>query len=195
MNRYALVIGVAFVLVTVFSATTLALTVDTYQAFTDARIKLTPSAGNIYIKEVRIPLINSLDTDVRVTILVEVNNPTRLDVWVYNIEFQLWMLNESTMGNIGNPQAMEQSYVWTGGFFRYDDPDYFVPSGGNATLLSSLTVTSRPKLEALNKTDAQGRYYPFIRADMRYNVVDLDIAVPVHGIYFFSTTGVEPYEG
>lgn len=193
MNKYAMVIGTAFVLVTVFSAVTLVLTVDMYQAFTETKNEITPQKGNIFIKDVRVPPISGTPEEVRVTILVEVNNPTRLDIWVYNIEFTLFMFNETTEGNIGNPQAMEQSYVRVGGFFREGDPDYLVPSGENATLESSLAVTSPLNIAVLNTTDAQGKYRPFVSADLRYEVVDLDLLVTVRGIYFYGQ--VDPYEG
>ena len=100
------------------------------------------------------------------------------------------------MANIGNFQAMEPYYVMAGGFFRYDDPDYLVPSGRNATLESSLAVTTQYKLAILNTTDPDdGKYYPFVYADLRYEIVDLDILVPVHGLSYFNPLGVDPYLG
>ena len=71
MNKYARVIGIAFVLVTVFSASTLVLTVDMYQAVADTKLRLTPFSGNIYISEIRIPPIYSTETPARVTLLIE----------------------------------------------------------------------------------------------------------------------------
>ncbi len=196
MNKHATVIGIAFILVAVFSSITLVLTVDRYGAFAETKNEITPEEGNVYIKEVRVPPIYSMNEDVRVTVLVEVNNPTRLDIWVYNIEFSLYMFNRTTMANIGNFQAMEPYYVMVGGFFRYDDPNYLVPSGTNATLESSLAVTTSYKLAILNTTDPDdGKYYPFVSADLRYEIVDLDILVPVHGLSYFNTLGVDPYLG
>ena len=195
MNKHATVIGIAFILVAVFSAITLVLTVDKYGAFAETKTKIVPPT-NVYIKEVRVPPIYSMNEDVRVTILVEVNNPSRLDLWVYNSEFSLYMFNRTTMANIGNFQAMEPYYVMVGGFFRYDDPDYLVPSGRNATLESSLAVTTQYKLAILNTTDPDdGKYYPFVYADLRYEIVDLDILVPVHGLSYFNPLGVDPYLG
>ena len=97
MNKLTQVIGVAFVLVAVFSAVTLAMTLDRYNAVADARIKLSWQSGNMWISEIQIPRINGTDSSVTVTVLIEVNNPTRVDIWVYNVEFTLWMYNESNL--------------------------------------------------------------------------------------------------
>ncbi|MCK4455753.1 MAG: hypothetical protein KAU99_05340 [Thermoplasmata archaeon] len=194
MNKYAAVIGIAFILVTVFSAATLALTVDMYGAFAETKNKITPWEGNVRIEEVRIPPISGTDEEVRVTIILNVSNPTRLDIWVYNIEFSIHMFNKSTMIDVGNPQAQDQFYVLSGGFFTYDDPDYLVPSGGNALLESSLTVTSSLKIAILNNTDG-GKYRPLVLADMRYEVVDVDKRVVLRGISYFDPSGVDPYVG
>ncbi|MCJ2512369.1 MAG: hypothetical protein LN409_03325, partial [Candidatus Thermoplasmatota archaeon] len=90
MNKYATVIGIGFILVSVFSAVTLAITVDTYGAFAETKAKIVPPT-NLYIEEVRVPPIYTQDEDVRVTILLSVNNPTSLDIQVYSIEFSIWM--------------------------------------------------------------------------------------------------------
>ncbi len=196
MNKYATVIGIAFILVAVFSAVTLALTVDRYGAFAETKNEITVGSGNVYIKEVRVPPVYNMDEVVRVTILVEVNNPSRLDIWVYNIEFSLYMFNRTTMAYRDSYQVMEPYYVMVGGFFRYNDPAYLVPSGGNATLESSLAVTSPYKLAILNTTDPDdGKYRPLVYADLRYEIVDLDALVPVHGLRYFDTEGVDPYLG
>lgn len=194
MNKYARIIGIAFVFVTVLSASTLALTVETYQAVADAQLRLRPP-DNIYVSEIRIPPIYDLDTPARVTLLIEFRNPSRLDVWVYNIEFSLYMFNETTMQNMGDPQILQEAYVWLGGFFRFEDPDYFVPSGGNATLYAYLTVTNPNNIRVLNTTDTLGLYHPLVTVDLRYTIVDVDIPVTIRGIYYFSQQGVEPYEG
>ncbi|MFQ5909402.1 MAG: hypothetical protein ACE5IJ_01620 [Thermoplasmata archaeon] len=195
MNKLARVIGAAFVLVTVFSAVTLASTMYMYQAVAKTRQELTAYSGNIWIKGIQIPPINGTDEVVRVTLLIEFSNPTSLDVWIYNIEFSLFMFNESTMGNIGNPQVMDQAYVWVGGFFTTDDPDYFVPSGGNATLKAFLAVTSPSRISVLNTTDASGKYHPLVIGDLRFTIVEVDMAVAVHDLYYYSVAGVDPHDG
>lgn len=194
MNKYATVIGIGFILVSVFSAVTLAMTVDMYGAFAETRTKIVPPT-NIYINEVRVPPIYSLDENIRVTILLSVNNPTRLDIQVYSIEFSIWMFNRSTTEHIGNRQAMEQFYVFTGGSSDYDHPDFLIPSGGQAVLESWLTVTTPPKIAVLNTTDPDdGTYRPFVSADMRYEVVDIGIPVTVRGLSYFEPLGVDPYD-
>ena len=196
MNKYARIIGIAFVLVTVFSASTLVLTVDMYQAVADTKLRLTPFSGNMYISEIRIPPIYSTETPARVTLLIEFENPSRLDVWVYNIEFSLYMFNETTMRTMGDPQTLQEAYVWLGGFFRFEDPDYFIPSGGNTTLYAFLTVTNPNNIRVLNTTDGLGLYHPLVLADLRYTIVDVDMPVTVRGISRFwgEGQGVEPYE-
>lgn len=193
MNKYATVIGVGFILVSVFSAVTLAMTVDVYGAFAETKAKIVPPT-NLYIKEVRVPPIYSLDEDIRVTILLNVNNPTRLDIQVYSIEFSIWMFNKSTAVHVGNLQAMEQFYVFSGGSSDYDHPDFLIPSGGQAVLESWLTVTTPLKIAVLNTTDPDdGRYRPFVVADMRYEVVDLGVLITVRGLSYFDQLGVDPY--
>lgn len=193
MNKYATVIGIGFILVSVFSAVTLAMTVDMYGAFAETKTKIVPPT-NIYIKEVRVPPIYSLDENIRVTILLSVNNPTRLDIQVYSIEFSIWMFNESTAEHVGSPQAMEQFYVHSGGSSDYDHPDFLIPSGGQAVLESWLTVTTPPKIAVLNTTDPDdGRYRPLVSADMRYEVVDLGVPITIRGLFYFEPLGVDPY--
>ncbi|MFQ6128527.1 MAG: hypothetical protein ACE5QW_06460 [Thermoplasmata archaeon] len=195
MNKHAQVIGVAFILVSIFSAVTLALTVDKYQAVADARVRLSSGSGNIWIKDIWIPPINGTDSPVRVTILIEFDNPTRVDVWVYNVEFTLWVFNESNLEKIENPQVMDESYVDVGGFNRLNNPQDFVPSGGNVTLKAHTTVTSAEKIRVLNTTDSDGKYHPLVTADLRYTIVDVDILVVVQGLYYFNEFGVEPHVG
>ena len=194
MNKYATVIGIGFILVSVFSAVTLAMTVDMYGALAETKIKIVPPT-NIYIKEVRVPPIYSLDENIRVTILLSVNNPTRLDIQVYSIEFSIWMFNESTMEHRGgNRQAMDQFYVHSGGSSEYDHPDFLIPSGGQAVLESWLTVTTPLKIAVLNTTDPyDGLYRPLVYADMRYEVVDLGVPITVRGLSYFEPLGVDPY--
>jgi len=193
MNKYATVIGIGFILVSVFSAVTLAMTVDMYGAFAETKAKIVPPT-NIYIKEVRVPPIYSLDENIRVTILLSVNNPTRLDIQVYSIEFSIWMFNKSTAVHVGNRQAMEQFYVFSGGSSDYDHPDFLIPSGGQAVLESWLTVTTPLKIAVLNTTDPDdGMYRPLVYADMRYEVVDLGVPITVRGMSYFEPLGVDPY--
>jgi hypothetical protein len=196
MNKYATVIGIAFILVTVLSSITLALTVDMYGAFTETQNKITPWEGNVRIEEVRIPPIHGMGESVRVTILVNVSNPTRLDIWVYNIEFSLFMFNRSTAEFIGNFQTMEQFYVLAGGSSDYTDSAFTIPAGSYSVLESSLTVSTSVKLAILNTTDPiDGKYRPYVDADLRYEAVDLGILVPVHGIFYWNQDGVDPYVG
>lgn len=194
MNKYATVIGIGFILVSVFSAVTLVMTVDVYGAFAETKAKIVPPT-NIYIKEVRVPPIYSLDENIRATILLSVNNPTRLDIQVYSIEFTIWMFNKSTMEHVGHPQAMEQFYVHSGGSSDYDHPDFLIPSGGQAVLESWLTVTTPLKIAVLNTTDPDdGMYRPLVYADMRYEVADLGIPITVRGLSYFEPLGVDPYD-
>ena len=193
MNKYATVIGIGFILVSVFSAVTLAMTVDMYGAFAETKTKIVPPT-NIYIKEVRVPPIYSLDENIRVTILLSVNNPTRLDILVYSIEFTIWMFNKSTMEHVEYRQAIEQFYVHSGGSSDYDHPDFLIPSGGQAVLESWLTVTTPLKIAVLNTTDPDdGMYRPLVYADMRYEVVDLGVPITVRGLSYFRELGVDPY--
>lgn len=193
MNKYATVIGIGFILVSVFSALTLAMTVDMYGAFAETKAKIVPPT-NIYIKEVRVPPIYNLDEDIRVTILLSVNNPTRLDIQVYSIEFSIWMFNKSTSEHVGNRQAMDQFYVFSGGSSDYNHPDFLIPSGGQAVLESWLTVTTPLKIAVLNTTDPDdGMYRPLVYADMRYEVVDLGVPITVRGMSYFEPLGVDPY--
>ncbi len=194
MNKHATVIGIGFILVSVFSAVTLAMTVDMYGAFAETKAKIVPPT-NIYIKEVRVPPIYNLDENIRATILLSVNNPTRLDIQVYSIEFTIWMFNKSTMEHVGHPQAMEQFYVHSGGSSDYDHPDFLIPSGGQAVLESWLTVTTPLKIAVLNTTDPDdGMYRPLVYADMRYEVADLGIPITVRGLSYFEPLGVDPYD-
>lgn len=194
MNKYATVIGIGFILVSVFSAVTLAMTVDMYGAFAETKIKIVPPT-NIYIEEVRVPPIYNLDEAIRVTILLNVNNPTRLDIQVYSIEFSIWMFNKSTSEHVGNRQAIDQFYVFSGGSSDYDHPDFLIPSGGQAVLESWLTVTTPLKIAVLNTTDPDdGMYRPLVYADMRYEVVDLGVPITVRGMSYFEPLGVDPYD-
>ena len=194
MNKYATVIGIGFILVSVFSAVTLAMTVDMYGAFAETKAKIVPPT-NLSIKEVRVPPIYNLDEDIRVTILLSVNNPTRLDIQVYSIEFTIWMFNKSTAEHVGHPLAMEQFYVHSGGSSDYDHPDFLIPSGGQAVLESWLTVTTPLKIAVLNTTDPDdGRYRPLVYADLRYEVVDIGVPITVRGLSYFEPLGVDPYD-
>jgi len=193
MNKYATVIGIGFILVSVFSAVTLAMTVDMYGAFAETKAKIVPPT-NIYIEEVRVPPIYNLDEAIRVTILLNVNNPTRLDIQVYSIEFSIWMFNKSTSEHVGNRQAIDQFYVFSGGSSDYDHPDFLIPSGGQAVLESWLTVTTPLKIAVLNTTDPDdGLYRPLVYADMRYEVVDLGAPITIRGLSYFEPLGVDPY--
>jgi hypothetical protein len=194
MNKYAMVIGTAFVLVTVFSAVTLGLTIDMYQAFAETENKIVPG-DNLLIEEVRIPPIHGTGEHT-VTIVLNVSNPTRLDIWVYSIEFSLFMLNKSTMAVLSQGLPPDQFFVLAGGSSDYDLPEFFIPSGGSSLLESKLTIRTQPKLAVLNTTDPDdGLYRPFVDADMRYEVTNLNLPVTVRGILFFDPFGVEPYEG
>lgn len=195
MNRLNQVIGIAFILVAVFSAATLALTLDRYNAVADARVKLTWWTGNMWISEVRIPRINGTDSAVTVTVLVEVNNPTRVDIWIYNIEFTLWMFNESNLDRMNDPQVMGESYVGIGGFNRFDIPVDFIPSGGSGTVVANLTVRHPDKIDILNAIDSEGKYNPLVSADVRYLIEIVDDRVTVRGLQYFNPLGVDPYEG
>lgn len=195
MNRLTQVIGVAFILVAVFSAVTLALTLDRYNAVADARIKLSRQEGNMWISEVQIPRINGTDSPVTLTVLIEVNNPTRVDIWIYNVEFTLWMFNESNLDRINNPQVLGESYVGIGGFNRFDVPVDFIPSGGSGTVMANLTVRHPDKIEVLNTTDSEGKYNPLVTADLRYLIEIVDDRVTVRGFSYFNPLGVDPYEG
>jgi hypothetical protein len=195
MNRLTQVIGVAFILVAVFSAVTLAMTLDRYNAVSEARIKLSGQSGNMWISEVQIPRISGTDSPVTLTVLIEVNNPTRVDIWIYNVEFTLWMFNESNLDRMNNPQVLGESYVGIGGFNKFDFPVDFIPSGGNGTVMANLTVRHPDRIEVLNTTDPEGKYNPLVTADLRYLIEIVDDRVTVRGLSYFNPLGVDPYEG
>lgn len=195
MNRLTQVIGIAFVLVAVFSAATLALTLDRYSAVADARVKLTWWTGNMWISDVQIPRINGTDSAVTVSVLVEVNNPTRVDIWIYNVEFALWMFNETNLDRMNDPLVLAESYVGIGGFNRFDVPVDFIPSGGSRTVIANLTVRHPDKIEILNTLDSEGKYNPLVNVDVRYLIEMVDDRVTVRGLQYFNPLGVDPYEG
>lgn len=194
MNKLAQVIGIAFILVAVFSAVTLALTLDRYNAIADARVKLTWWSGNMWISDVQIPRINGTDSPVTVTVLIEVNNPTRIDIWVYNVEFTLWMFNETNLDRMNDPQVLGESYVGIGGFNRFDVPVDFIPSGESRTVVANITVRSPDKIDILNALDSEGKYNPLVSADVRYLIEIVDDRVTVRGLQYFNPFGVDPYE-
>lgn len=194
MNKLAQVIGIAFILVAVFSAVTLALTLDRYNAIADARVKLTWWSGNMWISDVQIPRINGTDSPVTVTVLIEVNNPTRIDIWVYNVEFTLWMFNETNLDRMNDPQVLGESYVGIGGFNRFDVPVDFIPSGESRTVVANITVRSPDKIDILNAIDSEGKYNPLVSADVRYLIEIVDDRVTVRGLQYFNPFGVDPYE-
>lgn len=194
MNKLAQVIGIAFILVAVFSAATLALTLDRYNAIADARVKLTWWSGNMWISDVQIPRINGTDSPVTVTVLIEVNNPTRIDIWVYNVEFTLWMFNETNLDRMNDPQVLGESYVGIGGFNRFDVPVDFIPSGESGTVLANITVRNPDKIDILNAIDSEGKYNPLVSADVRYLIEIVDDRVTVRGLQYFNPLGVDPYE-
>lgn len=194
MNKLAQVIGIAFILVAVFSAVTLALTLDRYNAIADARVKLTWWSGNMWISDVQIPRINGTDSPVTVTVLIEVNNPTRIDIWIYNVEFTLWMFNETNLDRMNDPQVLGESYVGIGGFNRFDVPVDFIPSGESGTVVANITVRNPDKIDILNAIDSEGKYNPLVSADVRYLIEIVDDRVTVRGLQYFNPLGVDPYE-
>jgi hypothetical protein len=191
--------GILKVLVVLFAIISLALTSITtinYSNVMDARIKV---PGTIYVESVRIPEIVDESSNVLISVVVNITNPTNIDIFVYDITYQFYM------NNLSNPLDLDSSSSWDawavglGGFTLPVDSGIRVPSKTTRSIYANMTVIGGVEgsmaMTNLNVTDSQGNYHPLVIASLRYTFEHIDVQEVVRGIFFYSEDGIPPGSG
>lgn len=194
MNRYTRMIGIAFVLATFAVGFLFSWTAENYAMVTESQVLIQAYNGNVRIIDVKIPKISDSSEEVVVSVVVQVHNPGRLPIWVYDIEYSFYNFNKSELERIEEPIISAARFVSTGGFLDLNHP-YLVGAGKNRILSANMTV--RPGTQAMKRldvTDEYGKYYPFVKGDLRYVLKEFDIKVHVYGLWYLNPQGVDPCE-
>ncbi|MCK5548471.1 MAG: hypothetical protein KAI64_05620 [Thermoplasmata archaeon] len=185
-------IKVLFLVIVIAITPPMFLTLNNYTNVMDAKATI---PQNIHIEDVMIPDIEDLNSDVEVSVLFNVTNPTGIDIYVYDLKYELYMNNLSSPMPLNEPPTQWDNWaVGIGGFGTGVEEDYIrVPSGGQRSIAADLTVFSDTIfLEHLNVTDIDGNYHPFIIGTLRFTFKDVDVKQVVHNIVYYSALGVSP---
>jgi hypothetical protein len=191
--------GILKVLIVLFAVISLALTSITtinYSNVMDARIKV---PGTIYVENVIIPEIVDESSNVMISVVVNISNPTNIDIYVYDITYQFYMNNLSDPLDLDSSSSWDAWAVGLGGFTLQVDSGIKVPSKTTRSIYANLTVMGGVEgsmaMTNLNVTDSQGKYHPLIIASLRYTFEHIDVQEVVRGIYFYSEDGIPPSSG
>ncbi len=198
MRRFG-VHGILKVLIVLFAIISLALTSITtinYSNVMDARIKI---PGTIYVENVIIPEIVDESSNVMISVVVNITNPTNIDIFVYDITYQFYMNNLSNPLDPDGSSSLDNWAVGLGGFTLPVDSGIRVPSRTTRSIYSNMTVMGGVEgsmaMTHLNVTDSQGKYHPFIIASLRYTFEHIDVQEVVRGIRFDGKEGIPPSSG
>ncbi|MFQ6060141.1 MAG: hypothetical protein ACE5KV_02450 [Thermoplasmata archaeon] len=190
MNKLIRLVGVAFIVLSVFSASLLYISSVNYLNVTETRLTL---PRHIRISEVRIPRIADESKDVTVQVLFNISNPSKLAIVVTSIESHFYMDNKSDPRSFS--EKKEDVWVGLGQFTLPKDKAYVVLPGETRTIPVNMTVFGGTMyISVLNTTD-QGRYYPIIDGRVYYTFEEFDLVEKVWGVVFNGNAvgGVEPY--
>ncbi len=186
MNKLVRLLGVAFITIAVFTAIFLMIAVSNYNNVTETRVKL---PENIHISEVRIPEIADESQNVIVDISLNITNPSKMTVYVTNVEAFVYMDNRSDP----RPFLEKRSELLVGiaQFTLSKEQAHIVKPGESKTVHVGLEVTGGTRYLSILNTTTDGKYFPVIEATLRYTYEHVDIIEIVGGIFFGGP--VEPY--
>ncbi len=187
MNKLVRLLGVAFITIAFLTGSLLAISLVNYNNVTETRVTL---PENIYISEVRIPLIVDESEDATVDVFFNVTNPSKIPVYITNIESYVYM------DNLSDPRPFlekrEDILVGVAQFTLPKDEAYLVKPGKSLTIPVSLMVMGGTRYVSILNTTTDGIYYPAIEGTLRYTYESFDIIEVVRGVIFYD--GVEPYQ-
>lgn len=191
--------GILKVLVVLFAVISLALTSITtinYSNVMDARIKI---PGNVYVENVIIPEIVDESNNAMVSVVLNITNPTNIDIYVYDITYRFYMNNLSDPMDLDSSSSWDDWAVGLGGFTLQVDSGIRVPSKTSRSIYSNMTVIGGVEgsmaITHLNVTDPNGNYHPLVIASLRYTFENIDVQEVVRGIFFYSEVGIPPSSG
>lgn len=185
------IIKALFLVFALISLALLYTTAINYTNVMDARVNI---PRNVWIQDVMIPEIGNENNNTRVSVLFNITNPTNIDIYIYDLSFELYMddVDDNPMDR-GKPDTWDDWAVGLGGFLIPSDQGIEIPRKGQKSILANKTVIGDTmSIRNLNTTDFNGKYHPLIIASMRYTFKDLDVKEVVHGIYFYSKLGISP---
>ncbi len=189
MNKVVRLLGTAFIVIALLSASLLGISLVNYNNVTETRATL---PENIYISDVRIPQIVDESKDATVDVFFNVTNPSKIPVYITNIESYVYM------DNLSDPRPFlekrEDILVGVAQFTLPKDEAYVVKPGESMTIPVSLTVTGGTRFVSILNTTTDGLYYPVIDGTLRYTYESFDIIEVVRGVIFYVYDGVEPYQ-
>jgi hypothetical protein len=189
LNAYG-IIKVAFLIFALVAVVLIVTTANTFTNVMDAKVNI---PRNVWIEGVNIPKIDNASESATISVIFNVTNPTNIDIYIYDINYKLYMNDFENPMNPERPETWDDWAVGLGGFTVSTEEAIRVPSRTHVTISANLTVTGDTIfMEHLNVTDNFGNYHPRIIATMRYTFKDIDIKEIVYGIYFYSESGISP---
>lgn len=187
MNMFVRLLGVAFISIAIFVAVLLGISVVNYDNVTETRVTL---PDNIYISEVRIPRIDDESVDVTVNAFFNVTNPSKIPVYITNIESFVYMDNLSD----SRPFLEKRNDLLVGvaQFTLPKEQSYVVKPGKSLTIPVNLTVSGGTRYVSILNTTSDGKYHPVIEGTLRYTYDNIDIIEVIRGVMYYGIP-VEPY--
>jgi len=191
MNRVRSIIGIGYIIISVFCSFLLVQLAVNYVNVTQASLSIPPT---IKIVGFQIPKIYDESKNVELSVLYNVSNPSHISVYVYNIEYKFYMDNASDPREWWNPLKLRSEYVGIGGFSFSKEESYVLEPGGTRTLYANMTVLGgTSSMKRLNVTASDGKYYPVVDSTVRFDFLDFERPQIVRLGLYWHYVGVEPY--
>ena len=187
MNKLVRLLGAAFISIAILTAVLLGISVVNYDNVTETRVTL---PENIFISEVRIPEIDDESVDVTVNVFFNVTNPSKISVYIINIESYVYM------DNLSDPRPFlekrNELLVGVAQFTLPKEQSYLIKPGKSMIIPVNLTVSGGTRFVSVLNTTTDGKYYPVIEGSLRYTYENIDIIEIIGGVIYFGVP-VEPY--
>ena len=184
------IIKTVFLIFALISCVLVYITAETYTNVMDARVNI---PRNTWIQDVMIQKIDNESENARISVVFNVTNPTSIDIYVYDINYEFYMNDLSNPMDPEKPDTWDNWAVGIGGFLLATEEAIKVPSKSSKIIYANMTVMGDTVfMKHLNVTDIHGNYHPRIIATLRYTFKEVDIMEVVSGIYFYSEPGIPP---
>ena len=186
------ILMVLFVCIALVFSSMLYVTVSNYVIVSETKVRIPESSG---YEAILIPVVTDRSKDVTLSIVFNVSNPTGADIYVYNIEYTMYMDNVSNPIDWQKESKWDNWYIGYAGFTLGDASSYIrVPSKGYQSVPVNLTVKGGTVfMDHLDSRDPNGKYHPFILPSLRYTFKNINVMVVSRDMpHYYSYQGVLP---
>jgi hypothetical protein len=191
VNKLIRFIGVAFVVISVFSASLLYVASINYLDVTETTLVM---PENMDISEVQVPTVEDESQDVTVRVFFKISNPSKLAVVITSIESHFYMDNKSDPRSFA--EKAEDVWVGVGQFTLQKEEAYLIRPGESVSIPVNMTVRGGTRYVSVLNTTFAGKYYPIIVGRVFYTFKDFNVDQAVKGVIFMGDwyDGIEPYD-